>query len=331
MRWAEPQFLWLLLSLPLVAFYLGFLRRGDIPGFKFSSLKIVPGGDSNTFFKAQVWLLGGLRIGCLFFLIIALARPQKGLRSEEMTAKATDIIMVLDASRSMLSVDFKPKNRFEEAKNVISEFIKGREYDRLGLVIFAEQAITQCPLTVDRTAILNLIDSLKIGVIPADQTAIGLGLATAVNRLKGSTAKSKVIILVTDGANNAGTIDPLTAAKTAAAFGIKIYTIGAGSPDGGLMPVDDPLFGQRLVKFPNDLDEDLLLKIATETNGKYFRAKSTDSLKTIFKEIDSMEKTDIKMKEYVDYEELYVRFLLIAVLFLFAELVLTKTKFRTLP
>jgi Ca-activated chloride channel family protein len=217
------------------------------------------------------------------------------------------------------------------AKKVIADFIKGRDHDRLGLVLFAEHAITQCPLTLDRTALLNVVDHLDVGSIPPDQTAIGVGIATTVNRLKNSKAKSKVIILVTDGSNNAGSIDPVTAAKAAAAFGIKIYTIGAGSPEGGMIPIPDPIMGQRLVQSGSDLDEDTLLKIATETGAKYFRAKSSESLSTIFKEIDALEKTDIKVKEYVDYQEMYLWLLLPAVLLLFLELVLNKTFFRTVP
>jgi Ca-activated chloride channel family protein len=214
---------------------------------------------------------------------------------------------------------------------VVKDFIKGREYDRIGLVLFAENAITQCPLTLDKSALLNIVEQLQVGDIPAEQTAIGVGLATSVNRLKDSTAKSKVIILVTDGANNAGSIDPLTAAKTAAAYKIKIYSIGVGSPEGSMLPINDPVFGQRMVPIKSDLDEDMLLRIASETGGKYFRAKTDTSLKEIFKEIDSMEKTDITVKEYVDYEELYIWFLLISFGFLTAELLLSKTFLRTVP
>jgi Ca-activated chloride channel homolog len=331
MRWASPENLWLLTLLPVMVLYIMWFREGDIPGFRFSSIKKLSGLGVPRSMKLHVMIPGLLRVLAMGFLIVALARPQKGLRSEEMTTKATDILICLDASRSMLSVDFKPQNRFEVAKNVISEFIKGREYDRIGMVVFAEQAITQCPLTLDRSALLTLIELAQIGMIPADQTAIGLGLTASINRLKNSSAKSKIIILVTDGANNAGSIDPITAGKTAAAFKIKIYSIGAGSPEGGLMPVTDAFGNQHLQKFDNDLDEDLLLKVASETNGKYFRAKSPEALKTIFNEIDSLEKTDIKIKEYVDYQELYIWFLVAALILLLLELGLNKTVFRTLP
>jgi len=331
MRFANPATLWLLLVLPVMALYTHFFRGLDMPTFRFSSLK--KAGEKAQSFNLlfELWTLSSLRLLILTLLILAVARPQKGLRSEELTAKATDIMLVLDSSRSMLCIDFKPQDRFQVAKSVIADFIRGREHDRLGLVLFAEHAVTQCPLTFDKNALLNILDQIEVGVIPPDQTAIGVGIATAVNRIKNSTAKSKIIILVTDGANNAGSIDPLTAAKTAAAYQIKIHAIGAGSPEGGLMPVNDPVFGQRLVQTGNDLDEDTLLRIASETGGKYFRAKSSGALKAIFKEIDSLEKTYIKTKSFVDYEDLYVWFLLPALLLLLLELTLTKTFFRTLP
>lgn len=331
MRFASPAFLWLLAILPLIGIYLWFFRAGDLPSFRFSSIDRLPGKRGDVRGDTGVFAIGALRLLAMTLLILAIARPQRGLRSEEMTTKATDIMICLDASRSMLSLDFKPKDRFQMAKTVISDFIRGRVYDRIGLVLFAEYAITQCPLTLDRNAIVSILSNLQVGVIPPDQTAIGTGLATAVNRIKDSQAKSKVIVLVTDGSNNAGSIDPITSAKTAASFGIKVYTIGAASPEGGLMPVDDPIMGRRLVQTRNDLDEDTLLKIAVETGGKYFRATSSDALKTIFSEIDSLEKTDINVKEYVDYQEEYFWFLLAAALLLIAELTLGKTVYRVLP
>ena len=331
MKFANPEFLILLLTIPFLFLYLFWIRPFNLPGLRFSSTKALSTLSGVSQKPLGVSVLGVLRLMALTALILALARPQKGLQSEELTTKATDIMICLDASRSMLSIDFKPENRFQVAKNVIQEFIKGREYDRIGLVLFAEHAITQCPLTLDKSALLNILESLEVGSIPADQTAIGVGLVTSVNRLKTSKAKSKVIILVTDGSNNAGVVDPVTAAKTAAALGIKIYSIGAGSPDGGQIPIDDPVFGRRIVQTQNDLDEDTLLKISGESDGKYFRAKTPGSLKTIFDEINSLEKTDIKIKEYVDYEEYYVGVLLFAIALLFLELTFNKLIFRTIP
>jgi Ca-activated chloride channel family protein len=296
-RFADPAYLWLLLIVPIALLYLWRFRASDIPTLRFSSLKLIEPSQRQRIGGLRIYLPGALRALVLIALILALARPQRGLRSEEMTARATDIIFCLDASRSMLAIDFKPDNRFHVAKSVIADFIKGRQYDRMGLVLFAEYAITQCPLTTDRSALLSILDALQIGAIAPDQTAIGTGLATAINRLKNSQAKSKVIILVTDGANNAGTVDPLTAAKTAAALGIKIYSIGSASPGETQMPIDDPMGGQRMVTIKSDLDEDSLLRIAEATGGKYYRAKNESALKSIFKEIDSLEKTDINIKQ----------------------------------
>ena len=330
MRFAHPAILWLLAVLPVMAAYLWYFRQGDLPSLRFSSNETVPGLPRGAL-ERHVVVPGVIRMVAVALLILGAARPQKGLHSEEMTTKATDIMICLDASRSMLILDFKPKNRFEIAKEVIENFIRGREHDRLGLILFAEYAITECPLTTDRDALLEMTKNVSVGDIGPDQTAIGMGVTTAVERLKDSQAKSKAIILVTDGANNAGSVDPITAAKTAAAFGIKIYAIGAGTPEGGDMPVDDPLLGHRLVPVKSDLDEDTLLKVAESTGGKYFRAKSSDSLKEIFKQIDSLEKTDIKVREFMEYEELYWPFLLAALAGIFIELTLVKTAFRTLP
>ncbi len=331
MRFAAPGYLWLLVLLPLMAAYLHYFREKDLPTFRFPSVSDYAGIKGGEGLRLFYLVPGALRIMAMLLIILALARPQKGLRSEEMTAKATDIMVCLDVSRSMLAVDFKPDNRFQVAKSVIAEFIKGREQDRIGLVVFAQHAITQCPLTTDKSALLSILDTLEVGVVPPDQTAVGVGLATSVNRIKNSQAKSKVIILVTDGANNTGNIDPITSAKTAAAFGIKVYSIGAGTPGETMIPIDDPNFGRRMVPIRSDLNEDELLRIATESNGKYFRAKSEGSLKNIFKEIDSLEKTDIKVKEFVDYKELYWPFVLLAALLILAELTLAKTYYRTLP
>ncbi len=331
MRFADPEYLWLLLTAPFALFYLWRFRAQDIPTLRFSSLKLIDSSQRQRIGGMRIYLPGALRIVAFVALVLAMARPQRGLRSEEMTARATDIIFCLDASRSMLAIDFKPDNRFHVAKTVIEDFIKDRQYDRMGLVLFAEYAITQCPLTTDRSALLSILDTLQIGAIAADQTAIGNGLATCINRLKNSQAKSKIIILVTDGANNAGTVDPLTAAKTAAALGIKIYSIGSASPGETQMPIDDGAGGQRMVTIQSDLDEDALLRIAEATGGKYYRAKNEIALKSIFKEIDGLEKTDIKIKEYTDYEEYYVWFLLAALGLLLVELTSSKTMLRTLP
>ena len=330
MRFANPDWLWALAVIPLMLAYLRWFRAGDLPSLRVPSLGRLPELSAGGITRI-VAIPGLLRAVAITLLILAVARPQKGLRSEEVTTKATDIMICLDASRSMLSIDFKPDNRFEASRGVIKEFIKGRQRDRLGLVLFAEYAVTMCPLTTDADALTGIVTSVQVGDIAQDQTAIGMGLATSVQRLKDSNARSRVIVLLTDGVNNAGSIDPITAAKTAATFGIKIYTIGAASPEGGLMPVDDPIMGRRMVQTKTDVDDDTLLKVASLSGGKFFRAKNEGALAAIFKEIDAMEKTDIKVTEYMDYQELYWPFLMFAAAFLFAELFVVKTALRTLP
>ncbi|HDZ13062.1 MAG TPA: VWA domain-containing protein, partial [Bacteroidetes bacterium] len=263
-------------------------------------------------------------------VILALARPQSGSTHEEITTEGIDIILAMDISSSMLAEDFKPKNRIEAAKEVAEEFVKGRKNDRIGLVVFAKDSYTQCPLTLDYGILLKFIKDVKIGIIP-DGTAIGMALANAVNRLRDSKAKSKVIILLTDGRNNAGELDPVTAAQIARAMGIRIYTIGAGKKGSALYPVQDPFFGKRYVRMPVDIDENLLKQIASITGGKYFRATNTNSLREIYKEIGKMEKTKIHVKEYTKYKELFVGFLLTALIILIIEILLRNTKFRKIP
>lgn len=266
-----------------------------------------------------------LRYAALILAIIALARPQAGQKTEEIYNNAIDIMIIMDTSGSMQAVDFKPKNRLDAAKTVAKEFVQGRQFDRIGIVVFAGLAFTQCPLTLDHDSILNFIDQIEIGMTGVDRTAVGSAIATGAERLKKSTGKSKVMILVTDGKNNYGDIDPLTAAQAAAAYDIKIYTIGAGAPGGALFPVDDPVFGRQYVKIPEqELDEDTLAKIAESTGGRYFRATDSQSLKSIFKQINQMEKTEVKALKYTSYTELYFWFLWPALLLLGIEIFVTR-------
>ena len=252
-----------------------------------------------------------LKYAAFFLLIVALARPQTGHRSEEILNHGIDIMLALDTSTSMRALDFKPSNRFDAAQKLAREFVKGRRYDRAGIVVFSGLAFTQCPLTTDLGAVTDFLDQCSIGMTGLDGTAVGSAIATAANRLKGGTGKSRVIILLTDGRNNSGEIDPVTAAEAAASLGIKIYAIGAGKPGGALYPVDDPVWGRRLVTLPEeDLDEPTLTKIAESTGGKYFRATDSESLSSIFRQIDSMEKTEIKTLSHTRYTELYRYFLL---------------------
>jgi Ca-activated chloride channel family protein len=269
-----------------------------------------------------------LRMGILGFLIIALARPQSTSHGKNIYTEGIDIVMVLDISGSMLAEDFQP-NRIEAAKGVAQEFIGGRTNDRIGLVIFSAESFTQCPMTTDYAVLKNLIRQVRSGMIE-DGTAIGLGLANAVNRLKDSKAKSKVIILLTDGINNRGEIDPITAAQIAQSFGIRVYTIGVGTIGQAPYPVPTP-FGTRYQMMPVDLDEKSLTKIAEMTEGKYFRATDNRTLQKIYKEIDRMEKTRIEVRSYRRYSELFYNYAGLALILLLVEVSLSGSWLRKLP
>jgi Ca-activated chloride channel family protein len=310
-RFASP---WFLLAFILIPFLLWFATRKKLSAsIRFSSLTNLKGIKKSPRTRAAGRLFIILLIG-LSFLIIALARPQTGLTQEKMHSEGVDIVISLDVSSSMKSVDFKPVDRLTAAKKVAHDFISGRENDRIGLVIFSAYAFTQCPLTTDYGMLLNFLDQVNFGQIE-DGTAIGLGLATAANRLANSTSKSKVIILLTDGVNNRGEIDPITAARIAQALDLRVYTIGIGRPGGALMPVDDPIFGRRYQKADFDIDEPVLREIARITGGQYFRADDTDKLAAIINEIDEMERTLIEVTKFTKYRELAPVFMTLGLLF----------------
>jgi len=269
-----------------------------------------------------------LRMIALAFLIIALARPQNFSAGQSVNAEGIDISMVLDISGSMLAEDFKP-NRLQAAKNVIDEFVKGRTTDRIGLVIFSREAFTQCPLTIDYSVLRNLLADIRSGMIE-DGTAIGNAIANGVNRLKDSDADSKVIILLTDGVNNTGEVDPISAAEIASTFGIRIYTIGVGTRGEAPYPVQTP-FGTRYQMVPVEIDEAILKKISETTGGQYFRATNNNALKDIYNKIDKMEKTKIEITSYKNAAELFEGWLLIGFVFLLLELIASKTILRKLP
>lgn len=271
-----------------------------------------------------------LQIAGLVLMICALARPQSVTAEREFQTSGVDIVIALDISGSMLAEDFKPENRMAVAKMEAANFIRGRQHDRIGLVVFARKAFTQCPLTLDYDVLTKLLSEVKIGMI-SDGTAVGMGIATAVNRLRDSKAKSKVIILITDGDSNAGNIDPITAAELAKTFGIKIYTIGVGK--GGLVPfpVNDPLFGKRYVQAPIEIDEMVLKRIADITGGKFFRARDPKGLADTYETINKLEKTEIKVKEFRTYDELFYYFLIPAILLLVIHSILSQTLFTKVP
>lgn len=328
-RFANPEFLALLAVVPLlILWYFRGHRRasGTIRYSQVGTLQQV--GTSRT----SPWRhsLFVARLVAIVMVIVALARPQAGRTEQEMITEGVDIVMALDISTSMLAEDFKPKNRVEASKEVAAQFIRGRKSDRIGLVVFAGKSFTQCPLTLDYGVLLTFMSQIEPGMIE-DGTAIGMGLANAVNRLRQSTAKSKVVILLTDGRNNRGEIDPLTAARIARAFKVRVYTIGVGTRGEALYPVQDPIFGKRYVRMPVEIDEDLLKEIAQITGGRYFRATDTATLARIYQEIDQLERTKIEVKEYVTYKELFVRFLAVAFAALAVEVALTHTRFRKIP
>jgi len=242
-------------------------------------------------------------------------------------------MLLLDVSGSMAAEDFQPKNRLEAAKDVIKEFVEGREHDRIGLVVFARQSFTQVPLTLDYDVLLDLLDQIRLGPDMGleDGTAIGIAIATATNRLKDSTAKSKIIVLLTDGVNNAGQIDPPTAAQIAQTLDIKIYTVGAGRPGSAPYPVQDPIFGKRYVNLPSELDEESLRQIADTTGGLYFRATDSEALRQIYQRISEMEKTEVEVRRYTRYRELAYVFALPALGLILIEVLLANTVFRKIP
>jgi Ca-activated chloride channel family protein len=273
-------------------------------------------------------LLFVLRLLAVSLVIIALARPQSTSRGENVTTEGIDIVMANDISGSMLAEDFHP-NRIEAAKKVATEFIEGRVNDRIGLVIFSGESFTQCPLTLDHQVLINLLQQVKSGMIE-DGTAIGSGLATAISRLKESKSKSRVIILLTDGVNNRGSIDPLTAAGIAQTFGIRVYTIGVGTTGMAPYPVQTP-FGIQYQNIPAELDENLLQKIAEMTGGKYFRATDNQTLNQIYGEIDRLEKTKIEVTQFRRHKEEFYTAGMVAGLLLLLEVIFGQTLFRKLP
>lgn len=269
-----------------------------------------------------------LRCIGLIALIVALARPQTSSDKTDTNIEGIDIVLSLDISSSMLSEDFHP-NRIEAAKDVALKFIEGRPQDRIGLVVFSGESFTQCPLTIDHRVLKELFKEIKSGIIE-DGTALGDGLGTAVNRLRTSKAKSKVIILLTDGVNNTGFIDPMAAADMAREFGIRVYTIGVGTMGTAPYPFQTP-FGVQYQQIPVEIDEPLLQQIASATGGKYFRAVNKDKLEQIYSEIDKLEKSKIEVLSYSRRDEKAFLFIIIALILLAFELLMRNTIFRTIP
>lgn len=317
---ANPGFLWLLLLLPPLAWYLWYFRNKYRASVRFYSMT-----QFNTSIHGLKWFLAifnpYLRILALAFFIVAMARPQTSSSWQDISSEGIDIVISLDISTSMLAEDLKP-NRLEASKDVAIDFIDERPNDRIGLVVFSGESFTQCPLTTDHDVLKNLFKDLKCGMLK-DGTAVGLGLATAINRLKESQAKSKVIILLTDGSNNAGEMAPLTAADIARKFGIRVYTIGVGTKGLAPYPFKDPLSGRTVYQNVEvRIDEKTMQDISSASGGKYFRATSTSKLKKIYKEIDQLEKTKFEVNEFKNKQEAFFPFALIGFTFVLLELLI---------
>lgn len=323
-----------LLLLPLVALVVLYARQRDRQsGFKFSSADIV--ADLKPTFKVFLsQKIVYLRLSALVLIIFALARPQSPIADSKIRSEGIDIVLALDSSTSMLAEDFKLNNqrqsRIDVIKDVVKDFIKSRKNDRIALVTFAGRAYTVCPLTLDEGWLLSHLERISSGMLE-DGTAIGSGIATSLNRLKNSKAKSKVVILLTDGRNNTGKIAPLTAAQAAKALKIKVYTIGAGAKGLVPYPVRD-FFGNKVYQQAQiDMDEETLTKIASMTGASFFRATDTESLRKIYGEIDKLEKTPVEEKGYLQYNELFWVFLIPGLIVLFLEIFLTNTVLRKVP
>ncbi len=324
---ANRDFLYLLLVLvPMVIWYIlkhrtsqASLQISTIEGFEKSP---------KTYKHYLRTILFAFRIIGLAFLILAFARPQSTDKWQNVITEGIDIILVVDISSSMLARDFQP-NRLEASKNVAVEFISGRPNDRIGLVVFSGESFTQCPLTTNHAVLINLFRDIESGMIE-DGTAIGMGLATSINRLKDSKAISKVVILLTDGVNNMGDIAPLTAAEIAKTFGVRVYTVGVGTKGMAPYPVQTP-YGIQYQNIPVQIDEEMLKEIAQMTNGRYFRATNNQKLIEIYKEIDQLEKSKIDVKEYSKKLEEYFPFALLAGILILTELLIRNTILRNIP
>ncbi len=326
-EFANPGYLYLLIIVPLLGLWYWYkhghdqatLQVSDTNGFMPGSLSV------KQFLYFSLYLF---RLAAIALLIIVLARPQSHMRRQDVTIEGIDIVLALDVSGSMLAMDLKP-DRLEAAKDVAKEFISGREDDRFGLVIFSGESFTQCPLTTDHRVVKDLFGDVKSGMIE-DGTAIGDGLATAVSRLKESTAVSKVIILLTDGVNNMGSVDPLSAAEIAKVYGVRVYTIGVGTMGKAPYPVQTP-FGIQTQYVDVKIDEQLLQQVAEMTEGRYFRATSNKKLRDIYDEIDKLEKSKIDVAEIKRTNEEFFPYALIAFVLIGLEIIFRNTIFRSVP
>ncbi len=318
LSFAHPEALLLLLLLPIAALW----KRGRSPmrrAIPFSRTAVLAAGPRPRI--AWVRLLPWLRTVAIVGFIVAIAQPRSGARAENVASEGIDIALAVDISSSMLAEDFQPQNRIEVAKEKVKRFVMGRTSDRVGLVAFSGEALTQVPLTTDYPVVLAAIDNLQVGQLE-DGTAIGTAIATAANRLRTAPGRSRVMVVLTDGENNRGAIDPRTAAEAAGAFGIRIYTIGVGSEGLAAVPVGRGLFGLRYENRPVKIDEALLTEISAATGGRYFRARDAQALESIYQQIDALERSVVQARSFIRYTERFRWPLLIGVGALLLELLL---------
>ncbi|MFU8811408.1 MAG: vWA domain-containing protein [Balneolaceae bacterium] len=315
MSWSNPEYFWLLTLIPIIAGYFvwSFMSRKK-PALTYSSVHHLKGLPGN-YRKYTLWFTPLLYVAGYALIVTAMARPQLQNTTIEQRAEGIDIMMSIDISSSMLAEDLQP-NRLLAAKEIAADFIDARSRDRIGIAVFARESFTVVPPTIDHTLAKSLLETVDLGMV-RDGTAIGVGIATAINRLRNSEAESRVIILLTDGMNNAGEIDPITAGELAVTYGIRIYTMGVGSRGTAPYPVDDPIFGRRYQNVQVDIDEEMLEHIAERTGGQYFRATTTEELSAIYNEIDQLETTEIEEIIYRDYEDIYTTYLLWGIVLLF--------------
>jgi Ca-activated chloride channel family protein len=326
LSFAQPWFFALLLLIPFMIWWQNQKGRKASPALRVTTLSGLAMIKSGWRVRLRP-LLFVLRIICLVALTVALARPRSSNVSESIESEGVDIVLAVDVSGSMLAEDLRP-NRIEAAKRVAMDFVDRRPTDRIGLVIFSGESFTQCPITIDHAVLKEQISNIKSGLLK-DGTAIGMGLATSVDRLRNARGKSRIIILLTDGVNNIGLIDPSTALEIAKAYKIRVYTIGAGTIGKAPTPVQTP-FGMQRQMMDVQIDEPLLRKIAVETGGKYYRATNNRSLSSVYDEIDKLEKTKIEISSYKNYADLFFPFAALAIICLALEMLLRYTVFRSI-
>jgi len=331
-RFEDPWILFLLALIPLIIYY--YYKGCGHTKIRFSSIhNLKKLKKSKSLYARHILII--LRGLAIALVIVAMARPQAGNKQTQIMSEGIDIMLCLDTSGSMQALDFtlggKRVDRLSVIKEVVKKFIKGRKSDRIGMIVFGEVAFTQCPLTLDYGVLLGFLDQVRIGMA-GDATAIGDAIGIGVKRLKAlEKAKSRVMILLTDGRNNTGRLDPKTAAQVAREFNVKIYTIGAGTEGEAPFLVEHPFLGKQYIYQKVDLDEATLKEVADITDGYYFRAKDTKGLENIYEKIDQLEKTEVEIREYMEYDELFWWFLIPALVLLIIEIIFSQTRFRKIP